>query len=281
MKKFVTACIIAFLCLAPVSAWAQEDGILRILAIGNSFSADAVEQHLYDIAAAGGQKMIIGNMYIGGCSLEKHWNNAKNDKAAYKYRKIDLDGKLTVVEGFTLSRGLMDEEWDIVTFQQQSSRSGIYTTWEQFLPDLLGYVKERVPATAEMLIHQTWAYDVTSKHKGFKNYNNDQKVMYKAIVSAVKKAARSVKADDVIPCGTAIQNARTTILKDSITRDGYHLHKTFGRYVAACTWYEVIFNESVIGNSYNPEKMTPEQKDAAQKSAHEAVRRPNKVTVIK
>ena len=126
MKKFVTACIIAFLCLAPVSAWAQEDGILRILAIGNSFSADAVEQHLYDIAAAGGQKMIIGNMYIGGCSLEKHWNNAKNDKAAYKYRKIDLDGKLTVVEGFTLSRGLMDEEWDIVTFQQQSSRSGIF-----------------------------------------------------------------------------------------------------------------------------------------------------------
>lgn len=37
---------------------------LRILAIGNSFSQDAVEQNLYEICAAAGQQVIIGNMYI-------------------------------------------------------------------------------------------------------------------------------------------------------------------------------------------------------------------------
>ena len=44
---------------------------IKILAIGNSFSADAVEQELYGLFEAAGQKVIIGNLYIGGCPLEK------------------------------------------------------------------------------------------------------------------------------------------------------------------------------------------------------------------
>lgn len=39
---------------------------VKILAIGNSFSADAVEQELYGLFEAVGQKVVIGNMYIGG-----------------------------------------------------------------------------------------------------------------------------------------------------------------------------------------------------------------------
>jgi beta-glucosidase len=85
----------------------------------------------------------------------------------------------------------------------------------------------------------------------------------------------------VIPSGTAIQNARTTLLKDKVTRDGYHLHKTYGRYVAACTWYEKIFRKNVVGNTYKPENMTAEEQLAAQKSAHAAVKMPHKVTIIK
>ena len=36
---------------------------VKILAIGNSFSADAVEQELYGLFEAVGQKVVIGNMY--------------------------------------------------------------------------------------------------------------------------------------------------------------------------------------------------------------------------
>ncbi|MCF0175075.1 MAG: hypothetical protein HUJ95_07030, partial [Bacteroidales bacterium] len=36
--------------------------VIKILAIGNSFSADAVEQELYPIFAAAGKKVIIGNL---------------------------------------------------------------------------------------------------------------------------------------------------------------------------------------------------------------------------
>ena len=81
-----------------------------------------------------------------------------------------------------------------------------------------------------------------------------------------------------IPSGTAVQNARATVFKDKMTRDGYHLHMPYGRYTVACTWYEKILRRSVVGNTYIPDGMTAEQVLAAQKAAHAAVRRPDSVT---
>lgn len=281
MKRFAKIIVLALFCLVSVTMSAQTEKIVRILSIGNSFSADAVEQHLYDIATAGGQKVIIGNMYIGGCSLAKHLRNADGNKPAYKYRKIGLDGVMVETKKYTLEQALADEQWDYVSFQQQSGQSGIYATWEESLPQLLSYVKARVPQNTTMMIHQTWAYDQTSTHKDFKNYNHDQQTMYDAIMATVRKISKSSGIKMVIPSGTAVQNARTTILKDCITRDGYHMHKVNGRYTVACTWYEKIFKRNVIGNSYLPQGMSEEQRLAAQKSAHAAVKKPYKVTKIK
>ena len=280
MKKILSSLFLALFCLVSGVMNAQTDKVVRILSIGNSFSEDAVEQHLHDIAVADGKEIIIGNMYIGGCSLQKHLTNARENKPAYRYRKIGVDGKMTQIKKYTLEEALADEAWDYVSFQQQSGKSGIYSTWEESLPELLEYVKARVPKKAKMMLHQTWAYDPTSTHKDFKNYDHDQVKMYNAIVDAVKRAAKLTGIRIVIPSGTAVQNARTTVLKETITRDGYHLHKPCGRYTAACTWYEKIFRKNVIGNGYLPKGMTEEQRLAAQKSAHAAVKKPNRVTVI-
>lgn len=278
MKKIAIILAMALFCLVSGVMSAQTDKVVRILAIGNSFSEDAVEQHLHDIAAADGVEVIIGNMYIGGCSLQKHLNNARKNKPAYKYRKIGLDGKKVETKEFTLEAALADEQWDYVSLQQKSGLSGKYDTWEESLPQLVEYVKARVPKKARLMIHQTWAYDKTSQHKDFKNYDHDQMKMYNAIVDAVVRSSKLTKIRMVIPSGTAVQNARTTILGDRMTRDGYHLHRTYGRYVAACTWYEKIFRKNVVGNSYLPDGMTEEERLAAQESAHAAVRKPLKVT---
>ena len=71
----------------------SKDSVIKILAIGNSFSEDAVEQYLYGLAKAGGYKVIIGNLYIGGAPLELHLKNAQEDKDVYEYRKVGVDGK--------------------------------------------------------------------------------------------------------------------------------------------------------------------------------------------
>ena len=56
---------------------------MKILSIGNSFSQDA-HRWLYDIAATDNFDMETVNLFIGGCSLETHWNNVINKKSDYE-----------------------------------------------------------------------------------------------------------------------------------------------------------------------------------------------------
>ena len=274
--KIVAICMCILLLLAG-GVYAQQKTV-RILAIGNSFSQDAVEQYLHELAEAEGISTIIGNMFIGGCSLERHVKNARDNAPAYAYRKIGTDGKKREKGKMSLETVLADEDWDYVSLQQASPFSGMYETYEASLPELIEYVKARLPKKTKLMLHQTWAYASTSKHSGFKNYNCNQLTMYQAIADAVKKAAKANKIKIVIPSGTAIQNARTSFIGDHLNRDGYHLDVKIGRYTAACTWFERIFKHNVVGNPYTPEGLDEARKAVAQKAAHAAVKHPYKVT---
>ena len=274
--KIVAICMCILLLLAG-GAYAQQKTV-RILAIGNSFSQDAVEQYLHELAEAEGISTIIGNMFIGGCSLERHVKNARDNAPAYAYRKIGTDGKKREKGKMSLEAVLADEAWDYVSLQQASPFSGMYETYEASLPELIEYVKARLPKKTKLMLHQTWAYASTSRHSGFKNYNCNQLTMYQAIADAVKKAAKANKIKIVIPSGTAIQNARTSFIGDHLNRDGYHLDVKIGRYTAACTWFERIFKHNVVGNPYTPEGLDEARKAVAQKAAHAAVKHPYKVT---
>ena len=274
--KIVAICMCILLLLAG-GAYAQQKTV-RILAIGNSFSQDAVEQYLHELAEAEGISTIIGNMFIGGCSLERHVKNARDNAPAYAYRKIGTDGKKREKGKMSLETVLADEDWDYVSLQQASPFSGMYETYEASLPELIEYVKARLPKKTKLMLHQTWAYASTSRHSGFKNYNCNQLTMHQAIADAVKKAAKANKIKIVIPSGTAIQNARTSFIGDHLNRDGYHLDVKIGRYTAACTWFERIFKHNVVGNPYTPEGLDEARKAVAQKAAHAAVKHPYKVT---
>ena len=197
---------------------------LKLLAIGNSFSEDAIEQNLFELAAATGHQMIIGNMYIGGCSLERHCGNARNDKPDYNYRKIEIDGKMTRTANYTLDKALRDEQWDYVSLQQVSQLSGMYSSFQPHLDSLIAYVRARVPATTKLIWHVTWAYAQNSTHGGFANYDRNQDKMYRAIVEGAQRLKKeNAHFSLFIPVGTAIQNARISFVGDHLNRDGFHL----------------------------------------------------------
>lgn len=254
---------------ADVQPSGGSDGRLRILAIGNSFSEDAVEQYLYELFAAAGIEAVIGNLYIGGCPLERHWSNARSGAGAYAYRKV-VGGQKSEQTGVSLESALADEEWDIVTLQQASGLSGIYSSYKPWLQNLIDWVLAR--SGADLWFHQTWAYAGTSDHVDFPKYGCDQTAMYEAILSAVGQAmAEHPRLVGVIPSGTAIQNARASILGDSFTRDGYHLETTYGRYTAACAWFESLSGQPVTGNSYAPATIDEQTKTIVRQAAHDAV----------
>lgn len=255
----------------PVEA---GDGVVRILAIGNSFSEDAVDQYFHEICAAAGKKVVVGDLYIPGCPLERHHLNALADSAAYRFRRIGLDGATITASPVKLGAALASDEWDFVSFQQSSPLSGLYSSYATLRP-LMEYVDSVAGGNPVYMWHQTWAYSPDSAHGAFPTYRSDQKIMYDSIMGASRRVMADHPALSVlIPSGTAIQAARRAGGDYDLTRDGYHLDLLTGRYTAACTWFEAIFGESVVGNTYRPAGMTEEQARLAQEAAHAAVASP-------
>lgn len=227
-----------------------ERATLRILSIGNSYSEDAHE-FLYNIAEALSDydEIVTGNLMIGGCSLDTHYFNIENNVADYSYRKQTAQG-VTTQEGYTVLAALMEEDWDFVTIQQVSHFSGIANT---ISAEKLGYIRSFIVQNCsnglvKFAWHSTWAYQQDCSYDGFGYYNYDQQAMYEAIINVARTViGPSGLFDVVIPSGTAVQNARTGYVGDTLTRDGFHLTLDRGRFIAALTFYKALAGKSIEG----------------------------------
>ncbi len=276
MKRTFLLIIVAFAFSFGVSA---RD--IKVLAIGNSFSVDVVEQNLHELAKAEGTTLVIGNLYIGGCGLQKHLSNLRKEKKAYSYRKVDKHGEKTTTPKVSIQQALADEKWDYVMVQQVSGFGGVYASFGRCLPEMMTILRDLTPYKPKFIIMQTWAYQGNSDHQSFSIYNYDQMTMYKALVESYDKVFNDKQYGfhAIVPNGTAIQNGRT-VFGDKLTRDGYHLDKRVGRYIGACTMCEVVLGKSVVGNKYRPSDITEKEALLAQKAAHAAVLKPTEITNI-
>lgn len=264
MKRTLFFLLISLLILLPLPA-----KVIKVLAIGNSFSQDAVEQYLYELAAAQGDSLIIGNAYIGGCTIERHYNNLISSKADYEYRKV-VKGIRSNTKKVDLKRIIRDEQWDIISLQQASPYSGQPMSYAR-----LAQLKRLVQSYTtnlhvEFVWHMTWAYAEDYTSKNFKPYDYSQHKMYTAIVSTMQNILPAIGQPRVIPSGTAIQLGRYR-MGDTLNRDGFHLSLTVGRYIAACTWCEFLTGRIVDGNKYWPDTITEEEAQICQLVAHEAI----------
>ena len=253
---------------------------LKVLAIGNSFSTDATE-YLWDIAHDGGvETLVVGNLYIGGCTLATHAANITSSANSYAYYK-NVDGTWVKNEATSIQTALADEEWDVITLQQASGQSGIDASFQPPLEILLTKLAELEP-NAKIYWHMTWAYQQTSSHKDFALYNKDQTTMYQAIVGAINSKIKTDAAfSGVIPAGTAIQNLRTSYLGDTLTRDGYHLSYEHGRYTAAMTWYAYLTGGAVDAVDWVPTEYAAvlrQDMDAIHEAVNAALAKPLEVT---
>jgi len=271
LSGILTLCILFCFALLNFSSCKKGDGIIRVLAIGNSFSQNAVT-YLRDIAAADGIKMEVANLYLGACSLEMHWQNASEDIKAYTLNKFYSTTESE--NDVSIKYALESKPWDFVVMQQVSQYSGMYETYQPYLTNLSEYVKSITP-DATQLIHQTWAYEIDSNHGGFANYGYNQQTMFLAIKDAYNKAAESINAK-IIPCGEAMQKARATAPFDyanngkSLCADGYHAN-AMGSYLLGAVWYEVITGKSILENTFTIPELSETELNTLKQAAHDAV----------
>ncbi len=210
----------------------------KILAVGNSFSQDATA--LIEFLT---EDIYVRNLYIGGCSIERHVALMDTDEKPYEYQH---NGENCLLEFVSLAEALGKEKWDYITIQQASGFSGIYASYYPFIKALIAFIRKR--SSAEIIFHQTWAYEKDSTHPDFVKYNNNQDEMWQKI----KEVSEQVCQDEnlrMIKCGETIAKLREFDYFDiekkglSLNRDGFHMNLSFGRFATACTWIKFFTGE--------------------------------------
>ncbi len=212
--------------------------MIKILAIGNSFSQDATAfmEYLSD-------EVYIRNLYIGGCSLGKHVELLEREERAYEYQH---NGQRCLAKNVSLKEALSFEKWDYITVQQASGYSGIEESYYPHIQTLIDYVRKY--SNAEILFHQTWAYEKVADHPDYEKYQKNHDVMWKGIQEATHNVCEKLGLR-MIPTGERIEKLKTDPFFDidkggiSIHADGYHLSHNYGRFAAACVWLKFFTGE--------------------------------------
>lgn len=203
---------------------------LKVLTIGNSFSVQMTTS-LPPVAKDLGCELDIASLYIGGCSLERHWNNVTNAsdcsyllawnrggvaKAAWPElaaclrdtQRLDRKTKkMRPGKGANVADVLKAVAWDVVTIQQASHFSWQPATYHPWGDNLVATIRARAPK-AEIVVQETWSY--TPFDKRLKNWKIDANEMYAKLHAAYGDFAKHY-GFRVIPTGTAVQNWRKAL----------------------------------------------------------------------
>lgn len=219
---------------------------LRILAIGNSFTDDAMQYMNRMVNDAG-----IDNDLLTICSLTegsstfKTWVSKDFESTVVQFR---TDAGNAVMKTKGTIHEILNQNWDLIVIQQSSDQS---YKWESFsyLKNLEDKLLACCPNKSVCLGFQlVWSHS-----------KEEMPHVLEGNIACCEKMIQRYGADVVIPTGVAIQNARNTSLNDSkyLTRDDWHLNKGIARYIATATWFErlirPVFDVSVIDNACMPE----------------------------
>ncbi len=289
-SRLLSAVILAVALVLPSHAAERES--LKLLTIGNSFSNDALG-YLPNIAKAGNKQLLVGRASLGGCSLERHARHLREAEAG--------DPKGKAYDGRSLPEILSSQPWDIVTIQQWSQLSFKPETFQPYADELIAAIRKLAP-TAEIIVHQTWAY--REDHDWFKKSDGFTPAkMYEGARDTYKNFADG-KGFRVLPVGDALNLARQTprwtyatdpnfdfknppagqlpdqrtslnigwrwsTPKDGtapkLTLDAIHCN-TAGKYLAGSVWYQVLFNTDTVPTGFTPQGLAAE--DAADLRVH-------------
>lgn len=250
----------------------QSEKPLKVLMIGNSFSICALKQ-MPQVAESMGRRLDLASLYIGGCSLERHWQNVvAATNAEFRPYRFDrtTDGKKVVEKGkANIPDALVLDKWDIVTLQQASHFSWRPESYEPFGGNLVAKIRELAPQ-AKIVVQETWSYPPWDKR--LKGFGFDQVEMYVRLRDAYAAFAGKY-GFDVIPVGTAAEFVPDR--NSLFTKPDFHFNRD-GEYLQGLAFTAKLFGVDVRKCAYRPSWMDAaraEEIKAAVMDAIEGARR--------
>ena len=272
-------CIVLSLCLSvaavlpsPAETCHEDvprsrDG-LKVLMIGNSFSICNLWQ-MPQVAESMGKKLDLASLFIGGCSLERHWSNveAAATNATFKPYRFDriAEGKRVVEKGAAnIPDALALDKWDVVTLQQASHFSWNPATYHPWGDNLVAKIRELAPQ-AKIVVQETWSYPPWDKRLG--KFGFDQAEMYARLHDAYAAFAKK-HGLDVIPVGKAAEFVPDR--NSLFTKPDFHFNNT-GVYLQGLVWTAKLFGVDVRKCDYRPSWLDAARADELKAAAMGAV----------
>ena len=219
---------------------------MQILLISNSFGVN-LQIYAKEIAKVNGLNLNIYTLFIGGCPLELHDKNIKENNRAYE---LFVDGKTTSIF-MSIDEALRLRDWDYVSLQQASHLSGDYSSYNPYFNNVYTYVRVKCPK-AKIMWHETWAYSGKNPFKyqevktwlpTFK-FNNDIE-MKKGIDDALNKLTSEYKIDLIVRSGDVVFEA-TKEFDDVYDSEGFHLNN-LGCYLIGVNLIKTLLNKKLNG----------------------------------
>ena len=262
---------------------------LKVLMIGNSFSVQMTSA-MPPIAADMGLDLDVCSLYIGGCSLERHWKNVVTATNSPYSVKRNVRGKAEKTFMGNIPGVLKSEKWDVVTIQQASHASWKPESYHPWGDNLVKYIRENAPQ-AKIVVHETWSY--TPWDKRLAGWGIDQNEMYAKLHAAYADFAKSY-GFDILPTGTAVQLVRKELpvayTENSlggdvvgsakfVQKDGkwvpqgdvFHMGAS-GNHLQALVWTAKLFDVDVTTCKYVPKDMDPKRAEFLRRMAMKAVK---------
>ena len=199
---------------------------LKILFIGNSLAYDSVSYVPSVLKSLGVDANItIGILYLGGQSLDMHYEHFVDNDAVYKLTEsVNMTPWRNILTDATGLDIITFRKWDMISFQQASTKAGNYSTFQPYLTDLIEFICNNVDYKWKMAwnnVHSTSAGCDPDEP----NYNADKmpsdateasheitESHYEMVIEALQDMLEENPVEIVFPVATATQNARNTSL---------------------------------------------------------------------
>ena len=259
----------------------KKDSI-KILCFGNSFTEDSMSYVPYILQnIAPDLQVTLGIAYIGGSPLAQHCAYLTNEtilcnnytysvvnshyfrnemEVFYTYHKNQYSSIWESKSKISIEQMLLDEEWDIITFQQSGGLS--HQDWTDYYEPYIYIIQQNIISRMSRPVKLGWLSVHSSYEKTDEGFLNHWLGTTINSYNVIDNTDFSI----IFPYGTSVQNLRTTKLKNlgngsghNLTYDNAHLQEGLGCLAAAYANALVIlrltgrYSLSVIGDSFRPE----------------------------
>ena len=261
-------------CTNPFTAyqlerWADTTGIaprpqLRVLAVGNSFTTDELSYMPYVIQSIAPDVDLHFRLLVRNSGSLADWveNVDSTSLGGRKNRAYDwqsFPGRWSTPVESSLREQIANNQWNVVTMQQVSTMP-YWDDVEQPLRDMVIWLRDSMQYEGKIGWLLTHAYSDSSVllSPDFPDINTSDE-MWQLNQQLAQAVMESELVDVLLPCGTAVQNARHTRLDnfslnhlcegrwDNGQRGGNHLQEGVGPFVAACAGAGALLQQSPIG----------------------------------